>query len=149
MHPYLPFTIVPAAVVIAWFIAPHLSASDPGRYQVPRVQQVEDPSALMQTRVRSDKKPDIRVQAFLPHTRPKPPAAEPLLILQSVVVGKHVSLATISGRNLQKGDRINGYVVRRITANGVDLARGKRVRHLPMRALHELPPPGQPADGSS
>jgi hypothetical protein len=149
MHPYLPFTVVPAAVVIAWFIAPHLSESDPGRYQVPRVQQIVDPSALMETRVRSDKKPDIRVQAFLPQKLPKPPVPEPLLILQSVVVGDHISLATISGRSLQQGDRINGYVVRRITANGVDLARGNRVRHLPMRALHELPPPAQPADSSS
>jgi len=148
MHPYVPFTIVPAAVLIAWFVAPYLSESGPGRYQVTRIQKIEDPSALMQTRVRTDKKPDIRVQAFLPDTPPKPPAPEPLLILQSVVVGDHVSLATISGRSLQRGDRINGYVVRRITTNGVDLSRGNRIRHLPMRSLHELPPPGQTAVGS-
>jgi len=148
MHPYLPFTVVPAAVMIAWFVAPYLSASDPGRYQVPGIQQIEDPSAFMETRIRSDKKPDIRVQAFLPDKPPKPPAPEPLLILQSVMVGDKVSLATISGRSLRQGDRINGYVVRRITANGVDLVRGNRVRHLPMRPLHELPPPAQTDVGS-
>jgi len=148
MHPYLPFTVVPAAVVIAWFIAPQISMSDPGRYQVPGVQQIVDPSALMQTRVRSDKKPDIRVQAFLPHKRPKPPAPEPVFILQSVVIGEQVRLATISGRNLKQGDLVNGYRVRRITASGVELVRGNSVRRLPMRPLHELPPPAQQADGA-
>ena len=149
MHPDLPFTVLPAAVLIAWFAAPEISASSPGRYQVARVQQIEDPSALMEARAQAIEKPDIRVQVFLPHKPPKPPMPEPELILQSVVVGDQMRLATINGRNLQRGDRVEGYVVRRITTNGVDLAQGQRTRHLPMRPLHELPTPTRPSNDSS
>lgn len=141
MHPYLPFTALPAAVLIAWFAAPYLSASDHGRYVVPRIQQIEDPSALMAGRSQIERKPDIRVQAFLPRMPPRAPAPRPRLILQSIVIGDQLNLATINGRSLQQGDRIEGYVVQRITADGVDLTRGGGRRHLPMRPLHELPPP--------
>lgn len=149
MHPYLTFTALPAAVIVAWFAAPHWSASDPGRYQVPRVKQIEDPSALMEARAQAVEKPDIQVQAFLPNKPTKPPVPEPDLVLQSVVTGDQVRLAAINGRSLRPGDRIEGYVVRRISANGVELAQGSRIRRLPMRPLHELPPARQAVDAPS
>lgn len=150
MHPYLPFAVLPVTVLVAWLAAPELSASDPGRYRVPKVAQIDDPSALMEARTRTVGEPDIRVQAFLPRKPPRPsapapkPEPEPDLILQSVMIGGKVRLASINGRNLRQGDRIEGYLVRRIAADGVELADGKRSRHLPMRPLHELPPPVQP-----
>jgi len=144
MHPYLPFAALPVAVIAAWFGASHWSASDPGRYQVPRVVQIEDPSALMEARSRPAETPDIRLKAFLPHVPPRPPGPEPTLVLQSVMTGKDVRLATINGQNVKEGDRLEGYVVQRISPDGVELVIGKNIRRLPMRSLHELPPPAQP-----
>ncbi|MEJ1353194.1 MAG: general secretion pathway protein GspB [Candidatus Sedimenticola sp. (ex Thyasira tokunagai)] len=149
MHPYIPFAALPAAVLVAWFAAPYFSTSDPVRYRVPPVAQIEDPSALMEARAQAVEKPDIRVQAFLPHKPPRVPDPEPILVLQSVVTGDQVRLATINGRNVQEGDRVEGYVVQRITADGVVLVDGDRSRRLPMRPLHELPPPIQPDEDSS
>ena len=141
MSPYLPFAALPIAVAAAWFGASSWSASDPGRYQVPRVKQIDDPSALVKTtRSEPAEKADINVKAFLPHVPPRPPAPEPTLILDSVMTGTDVSLASINGRIVKQGDRVEGYVVRRIAADGVQLANGRRTRHLPMRSIHELPP---------
>ena len=144
MHPYLPFAALPIAVIGAWFAAPQWSASDPGRYRIPTVVQVEDPSALMAERSQPTGKPEIRVQAFLPHVPPRPAAPMPTLILQSVMTGKDVRLATINGQIVKEGSRVEGYLVRRITDDGVELAAGGKTRRLPMRPLHELPPPSQP-----
>ena len=146
MHPYLPFTALPVAVFAAWFGASHWSASEPGRYQIPRVAQIEDPSALMETRYQPTEKPEIRLQAFLPHVPPRPAAPEPTLVLHSVMTGKDVRLATINGQIVKEGDRLEGYLVRRIAANGVELAKGSKTRRLPMRPLHELPPPALPGE---
>ena len=146
MSPYLPFAALPIAVVAAWFGAANWSASDPGRYRVPRVAQIDDPSALMKTaRAEPADKADINVKAFLPHVPPRPPAPEPTLILDSVMTGSDVSLASINGRIVKEGDRVEGYVVRRIAVDGVKLADGRRTRHLPMRSIHELPPPDKQA----
>jgi hypothetical protein len=60
------------------------------------------------------------------------------------MTGTDVHLATINGQLVKEGDRIEGYLVTRIAADGVDLARGGKTRRLPMRPLHELPPPIQP-----
>jgi hypothetical protein len=144
MHPYVPFAALPLAVAVAWFAAPEGSASAPGRYQIPQVPQVEDPSALMAARSERPGKPDIRVQAFLPHVPPEPPAPEPMLVLNSVMTGDGMRLASINGRIVKEGDRVEGYRVRRIGADGVELADGGRTRSLPMRPLHELPPPARP-----
>lgn len=146
MNPYLPFAALPVAVIAAWFGASHWPASDPGRYQVPRVVQIEDPSALMEARSQPDDKPEILVKAFLPHVPPRPPAPEPTLVLQSVMTGEGVRLATINGQNVMEGDRLEGYVVQRISADGVELVIDKKIRRLPMRPLHELPPPAQPGE---
>jgi len=144
MHPYLPFAAIPIAVLAAVYAAPHWSASEPGRYQIPRVTQIEDPSALMKTRAEPPEKPDIRVAAFLPHVPPKPPAPEPTLILQSVMTGQDMRLASINGQVVREGDRVAGYRVLRIANDGVQLTRHGRSRRLPMRPLHELPPPARP-----
>ena len=150
MNPYIPYAALPAAVILGWFAAPHFSASDPGRFTVPGIHQIDDPSAQMVVaRDRTDKTPDIRVAAFLPQELPKPRTTAPMLILQSVVIGDRINLVTINGRSLQKGEKIDGYVVQRITANGVDLAKGNQVRHLPMKPLHELPPPAESPAGST
>ncbi|NOR19115.1 MAG: hypothetical protein GQ538_03395 [Xanthomonadales bacterium] len=106
--------------------------------------QIEDPSVPVDVRSGPVEKPDIRVAAFLPHVPPKPPAPAPTLILHSVMTGNDVHLATINGQLVKEGDRIEGYLVTRIAADGVDLARGGKTRRLPMRPLHELPPPIQP-----
>lgn len=141
MHPYLPFAALPVAVISAWFAASNWTLNDPGRYVVPRVVQLEDPTELMKTRPQSTENADIRVEAFLPPVKPRPPAPEPTLILQSVMTGTGVRLATINGQVVKEGDRIKGYLVRRITADGVELEKGERTRRLPMRPLHELPSP--------
>ena len=141
MHPYLPFAALPVAALVAWFGASHGSIGQPGRYQVPRVAPIDDPSALMGTRAEPAGKPDIRVTAFLPVAPAVPPAPEPTLVLHSVMTGKDARLATVNGRVVREGDRVEGYLVRRISAEGVELERGERTRRLPMRPLHELPPP--------
>ena len=146
MNPYVPFAALPVAVIAAWFGASHGSAIDPGRYQVSRPPQIEDPSALMDARSEPAEKPDIRVKAFLPHVPPRPPAPEPTLVLYSVMTGKDARFATINGHIVKEGDRVEGYLVRRIAADGVELARGEKVRRLPMRSLHELPPPSRPGE---
>lgn len=141
MHPYLPFAALPIAVTAAWFAASHWSSGEPGRYHIPPVAQIENPSVPADKRIESVVKPDIRVAAFLPHVPPKPPAPAPALILHSVMTGTDVHLATINGQLVREGDRILGYRVNRITADGVDLSKGGKTRRLPMRSLHELPPP--------
>jgi len=146
MYPYLPFVALPVAVIVAWFSASSWSASDPGRYHVQRVAQIDDPSALMNARSQPAEKTGIHVKAFLPHVPPRPPAPKPQLVLESVMTGTDVSLATINGRIVKEGDRVEGYRVRRITADGVLLADGGRTHHLPMRPLHELPPPVEPKE---
>lgn len=144
MHPYLPFAALPIAVTAAWFAASNWSSSEPGRYRVPPVAQIENPSVPGDERAESAAKPDIRVAAFLPHVPPKPPAPAPALILHSVMTGTDVHLATINGQVVREGDRVAGYRVNRITADGVDLAKGGKTRRLPMRPLHELPAPKRP-----
>lgn len=147
MSPYLPFAALPIAVAAAWFGASNWSASEPGRYQVPRVTQIDDPSAFIKTtRSEPAEKADINVKAFLPHVPPRPPAPEPTLILDSVMTGTGVGLASINGRIVKKGDRVEGYVVRRIAADGVQLADGDRTRRLLMRPIHELPPVDKPVE---
>ena len=145
MHPYLPFTALPAAVLVAWFGASHWTDGEPGRYRVPSVAQIEDPIVPARAPLQSIEKPDIRVAAFLPHVPPKRSAVAPTLILHSVMFVTDVHLATINGRVVQEGDRILGYLVKRITADGVVLTARGKTRRLPMRPLHELPPPRQPA----
>lgn len=146
MHPFLPFASLPIAVVAAWFGAPYLSASEPARYQVPAVAQIEDPSALMKARSQPAEAPDIRVKAFLPHVPPRPSVPEPTLVLHSVMTGTGIRLATINGQIVREGDRVEGYRVRRIADNGVQLVKGGKTRRLPMRPLHELPPPVDPGE---
>ena len=146
MSPYLPFAALPIAVMAAWFGASNWSASEPGRYQVPRVAQIDDPSALVKTRREEPaEKADINVKAFLPHVPPRPAAPEPTLVLDSIMTGTDVSLASINGRIVKQGDRVEGYLVRRIAADGVQLAAGGKTRRLPMRPIHELPPADKPA----
>ena len=149
MNPYLPFAAIPIAVIVAWYTAPVSSVHEPGRYQIPQVKQIEDPSALMKARAEPAETPDIRVAAFLPHVPPKPSAPEPTLILQSVMTGQDLRLATINGQIVREGDRIAGYRVQRIADDGVQLARNGKSRRLPMRPLHELPPPARPVADST
>lgn len=144
MHPYLPFAALPIAVTAALFAASHWTGSEPGRYRVPPVEQIEEPSVPATTQSRHVGKTDIRVAAFLPHVPPRPPAPAASLILHSVMTGSDVHLATINGRVVREGDRVEGYLVRDITADGVELSQGDTTRRLPMRPLHELPPPVQP-----
>jgi hypothetical protein len=144
MHPYVPFAALPVAVIAAVLFAPDGSATHPSRYQVPKVVDVKDPSAPKQVRTQPAGTPEIRVQAFLPHQPPVPPAPEPTLVLHSVLTGKGVRLATINGEVVKEGDRLQGYLVRRIAADGVELAKGETTRRLPMRPLHELPAPVEP-----
>jgi hypothetical protein len=144
MHPYLPFAALPVAVTAAWFVASHWPGSEPGRYRVPAVTQIEDPSVPVNVRSEPVEKPDIRVAAFLPQVPPRPPAPATALILHSVMTGTDMHLATINGQVVKEGDRVEGYLVKRITADDVELAKGGKTRRLPMRPLHELPPPIQP-----
>ena len=55
-----------------------------------------------------------------------------------------MNLATINNRLVKEGDLVAGYRVKRIAPDGVQLAAGKELRHLPMRPLHELPAPVEP-----
>jgi hypothetical protein len=144
MHPYLPFAALPIAVAAACFAASRGPVSEPGRYRIPPVTQIQEPSIPLESRGESDASADIRVAAFLPKIPPRPPAPEPTLILHSVMTGRDANLATINGRVLRTGDRIEGYTVSHITAEGVELALADKVRYLPMRPLHELPPPRLP-----
>jgi hypothetical protein len=144
MHPYLPFAALPIAVWAAWFAATQTAAGDHGRYRVPSVTQIEAPSVSTDMRSQNFEKPDIRVAAFLPHLPPRPPEPTPDLVLQSVMTGSGVHLATINGQVVKQGDRVAGYRVRHIAADGVDLSLGSNTRRLPMRPLHELPPPVEP-----
>ena len=146
MHPYLPFAALPVAALAAWFGASQWSASEPGRYQISRVAELRDPSVVVDNRVDTSGTPDIRVAAFLPHVPPRPAAPEPTLVLHSVMTGQGVRLATINGKILKEGDRVEGYLVRRISDDGVELAAGGKTRRLPMRPLHELPPPARPGE---
>jgi hypothetical protein len=145
MHPYLPFAALPIAVTAAWFAASHWAGSEPGRYRVPPVAQIEEPSVPPGMSAQPAGRPDIRVEAFLPYVPPRPPAPAPTLVLHSVMTGTDMHLATINGRVVKEGDRIAGYLVKRITSDGVQLAAGDKTRRLQMRPLHELPPPVQPA----
>ena len=144
MHPFLPFAALPVTVIAAWFGASHLTAGDPGRFQVTQATEIEDPSALMETRSEPAKKADIHVKAFLPHVPPRPPAPEPVLILHSVMTGAGIRLADINGQIVREGDQVQGYQVKRISMDSVVLALGDKTRSLPMRPLHELPPPVTP-----
>jgi len=143
MHPYLPFAALPLAVTAAWFAASHWSAGELGRYRVPSVTQIEEPAVPAKLYSQSVGRPDIRVAAFLPHLPSRAPAAIPELILHSVMTGTDGHLAAINGQVVREGDAIEGYLVKRITFNGVDLVEGGKTRRLPMRPLHELPPPAK------
>ena len=136
-------------VAAPWYAAPESSVHEPGRYQIPQVKQIEDPSALMKARAEPAETPDIRVAAFLPHVPPPVPDPEPTLILQSVVTGKYARLATINGRVVKEGELVAGYKVKRIASDGVQLSRDGKTRRLPMRPLHELPPPMLPRQDPS
>lgn len=144
MNPYLPFATLPIAAFTALFVAGHWSPGDPARYRVPSVVQLEAPAVPTDVNARLEGNTNIRVAAFLPHQPPRPSAPAPALILHSVMTGSDVNLATINGQLVSEGDRVAGYVVRRITADGVELASGENIRRLPMRPLHELPPPVEP-----
>ena len=56
---------------------------------------------------------------------------EPTLVLDSVMTGKGVRLASINGQIVKEGDRVKGDLVRRIAGDGVELARGGSTRRLP------------------
>jgi hypothetical protein len=146
MHPYLPFAAIPLAVLVAVYVAPLWSTTESGRYQYSQVAQIDDPSTLMRGRSGPFEEPDIRVEAFLPPLPPPPPLPEPTLVLQSVLTGADMRLATINGQVLREGDRIAGYKVGRIASDGVQLSRAGKLRRLPMRPLHELPPPVKPLE---
>ena len=149
MHPYLAFAALPLAVIAAGFAASHSPDSGPGRYRVSAVEQLEDPSVPVDVRSGLVEKSDIRVAAFLPHMVPKPPAPIPTLILHSVMTSADMHLATINGQVVKEGDRVDGYLVKQITADGVELVKGGKTRRLPMRPLHELPPPSRPGTASA
>lgn len=144
MQPFLPFATLPLAVITAWFAASHWSGSEPGRYRVSSVEQIENPSVPADAQFQSAEKPNIRVAAFLPHVPPRPPAPTVTLVLHSVMTGTDILLASINGQVVREGDRVEGYLVKHISADGVELAKGGKTRRLPMRPLHELPPPTQP-----
>ena len=111
---------------------------------MPAVEQLEAPSIPSDRSAPDTGQRDIRVAAFLPHVPPRPPAPEPVLVLHSVMTGSDLHVAAINGQVLKQGDRIAGYSVQRISDDGVDLVRAGETRRLPMRPLHELPPPVQP-----
>jgi len=144
MQPFLPFATLPLAVVTAWFAASHWSGSEPGRYRVSSVEQIENPSVPIDAHFQSAEKANIRVAAFLPHVPARPAAPDVALVLHSVMTGTDVHLASINGRVVKEGDRVEGYLVKHISADGVELAKEGKTRRLPMRPLHELPPPIQP-----
>lgn len=141
MHPFLPFAVIPVAVAGAWFAATSWPGNDPARYRIPKVEQLENPTVQTDMAAHAAGKADIRVAAFLPHTVPKPAAPIPTLVLNSVLTGGDVNLASINGRLLRPGDQIKGYRVVEIAADGVLLKKNGKTRRLPMRALHDLPAP--------
>ncbi len=153
MSPYAPYLALPIALSAAWFVGPEWAGSNPGRYRVPAVVQLEEPAAVGVANVsESAGKPDIRVAALLPRVPPNPRGPSPTLILHSVMTGAEVNLASINGQLVKEGDSIEGYRVRRIAADGVELSSAGETRELRMRALHELPPaptPHNPARGPS
>ena len=138
MNPYLPFAALPVAVTAAWFAASNWTSSEPGRYRVPSVTQLEEPAVPGTTGLADAIESDIRVDVFLPREPARPPAPEPTLILHSVMTGNHMHLATINGQLVKQGDKVAGYLVTGIAADGVELTRGSKTRRLPMRPLHEL-----------
>jgi len=144
MHPYLPFAALPLAVTAAWFATSNWSSGEQGRYRVPSVAQIENPSVPVDDNSGVVAHSDIRVAAFLPHVPPRPATPTPTLILHSVMTGSDVNLATINGQLVRHGDTIEGYRVNHITADGVVLVKGGKTRQLPMRPLHELPAAVQP-----
>jgi hypothetical protein len=141
MHPYLPFVALPLSVMAAWFANNNWPHSDPIRYRVPAVEEIEQPSMPLARRAASDVAADVRVDAFLPKVPPRAPSPDATLILHSVMTGSDVDLASINGRVVQAGDLIEGYRVTRISAEGVELSLHGKTRRLPMRPLHELPAP--------
>lgn len=140
MQPYLPYLAIPAFAAAAWFAATQWPINAPYRYQIASVAQIEDPSSLMKTRPEAAESPEIRIDAFVPPAPKPPPIPEPTFVLQSIITGIDVNLASINGKVVQQGDRIEGYRVQRIAEDGVDLTKGKQTRHIPMRPLHELTP---------
>ncbi|MGV6807690.1 MAG: hypothetical protein ACWA5K_07305 [bacterium] len=149
MHPFLPFAAIPAIAAAAWFAADNWSGGDPRRFHVPTAAKVENPSVVTRKDAGKPDNADILVKAFLPHIPPKPPEAEPTLILHSILAGAKVKVATINGKIVQEGDVVEGYRVKRITSEGVDLARSDSRRRLAMVPLHELPPPKAPPEVSA
>ena len=144
MNPFLPFLLIPALALGAWFIADQWSGSSPGHYRIPKVSQIDPPAELPARDEASQQPQDILIGAFLPQIPPTPAPEAPSLALQSIMTSHGTGYATINGQLVSVGDRIAGYQVRRITDDGVSLARGNNTRHLPMRPLHELPPPSTP-----
>jgi hypothetical protein len=141
MHPYLPFAALPLSVLAAWFANTNWPHSDPIRYHVPPVEDLERPNVPAMAREDASLTADVRVAAFLPKAPARAPSPDATLILHSVMTGSDMNLATINGRVVKTGDRIAGYQVDRITAEGVELSLGGKTRRLPMRPLHELPAP--------
>jgi hypothetical protein len=144
MNPYLPFAAVPVAVGVALFAASHWNGGEPGRYRTPAFSQLENPAVPARTPAPDQQEADIRVAAFLPSVPPRPPAPAPTLVLHSVMTGAKVNMATINNQLVKEGDIVQGYRVKHIAADGVQLVAGGETRHLPMRPLHELPPPVEP-----
>lgn len=144
MNAYLPFSALPAAAIASWFAASSWFAVAPGHYLVPPVTRIDNPTVPAEVRSEPAPDPDIRVTVFVPHRPSAPPDIGPNLILDSVMTGKNVRVATINGQVVKEGGRVEGYRVQRIAADGVDLVKGGKTRRLPMRSLHELPPPARP-----
>jgi len=146
MNPYIPFAALPVAAIAAWLAASNWPAGDPSHYPIPRVTRIDNP--IVPTKVSSGpaEEPDIRVRVFVPHKPPVPPDIGPTLILESVMTGKGVRLASINGHVVKEGGRVEGYRVRRIGSDGVELVKDDKTRRLPMRSLHELPPPVRPSE---
>ena len=110
MHPYIPFAALPIAVTIAWFAASTWPATEHGRYRIAPVTQIEDPSVPLPSGAQAPVKTDIRVSAFLPRAPSRAPAPPPELILNSVMTGTDVYLASINSRLVGAGDKIEGYL---------------------------------------
>ena len=144
MNPYLPFAALPVAVAVALFAASHWAGSEPGRYRTPAFAKLENPTMPAASPLQAEPDAEIRVTAFLPSVPPRPPAPAPTLVLHSVMTGDQVNMASINNQLVKVGDRVAGYRVTHIDANGVQLAAGSDTRHLPMRPLHELPEPVKP-----
>ncbi len=150
MSPYTPYLALPIALSAAWFFGSEWSGSSPGRYRVPPVVQLQEPAEVLSAaNTNRAGQPDIRVSALLPRTPPTPRPPSPTLILHSVMTGADVNLASINGKLVKEGDSIEGYRVRRIAADGVELSSAGGTRRLRMRSLHELAAAGNRADESS